>query len=99
MSRFTIEIAEGVAGLTGSGLMTIPALAVLVALQGVFSPTGYKPYVVVALPSRVLFLSKYFFVGSDSVGIACMEDHQCGDRRYHRWCNTCEVACWAMSSW
>jgi len=61
-SRFTIEIVAWVAGpwaavdLTGTWLMTIPALAILVALPGVFSTTGDKRHVVVAVPGRIRFL-------------------------------------------
>jgi hypothetical protein len=36
--------------------MTIPALAILVALPGVFSTIGDKRHVVVAVPGRVRFL-------------------------------------------
>jgi hypothetical protein len=58
-TRFAIEIAAWVAGpwaaadLTGNWLMTIPVLAILVALPGVFSTTGDKRHVVVAVPGRV----------------------------------------------
>ena len=61
-SRFAIEIVAWVAGpwaaadLTGSWFMTIPALAILVALPGVFSTIGDKRHVVVAVPGRVRFL-------------------------------------------
>jgi len=65
-SRFGIEIVAWVAGpwaaadITGSWLMTIPALAVLVALPGVFSTTGDKRHVVVAVPGRIRFLIEVF---------------------------------------
>ena len=58
-TRFAIEIAAWVAGpwaaaeLTGSWLATIPVLAILVALPGVFSTTGDKRHVVVAVPGRI----------------------------------------------
>ncbi len=61
-SRFSIEVAAWVAGpwaaaeLTGTWLMTIPTLAVLVALPGVFSTTGDKRHVYVAVPGRVRLL-------------------------------------------
>ncbi|MEE8045283.1 MAG: hypothetical protein V3T49_00430 [Dehalococcoidia bacterium] len=44
------------ADLTGTWLMTIPALAILVALPGVFSTTGDKRHVVVAVPGRIRLL-------------------------------------------
>lgn len=58
-SRFAIEVVAWVAGpwaaadLTGTWLMTIPALAILVALTGVFSTPGDKKHVVVAVPGPV----------------------------------------------
>jgi hypothetical protein len=58
-TRFAIEVAAWVAGpwaaadLTGSWLATIPVLAILVALPGVFSTTGDKRHIVVAVPGRV----------------------------------------------
>ena len=61
-SRFAIEIVAWVAGpwsvadLTGTWLMTIPALAILVALPGVFSTKGDKKHVVVAVPGRIRLL-------------------------------------------
>jgi len=64
-SRFAIEIAAWVAGpwaaadLAGTWLATLPALAILVALPGVFSTTGDKRHVVVAVPGRVRFLIEF----------------------------------------
>ena len=61
-SRFAIEIVAWVAGpwavadLVGTWLVTVPALAILVALPGVFSTTGDKRHVVVAVPGRIRFL-------------------------------------------
>lgn len=61
-SRFAIEVVAWVAGpwaaadLTGTWLMTIPALAILVALPGVFSTLGDKKHVVVAVPGPVRLL-------------------------------------------
>ncbi|MBT3995276.1 MAG: hypothetical protein HOF01_05705 [Chloroflexi bacterium] len=60
-SRFAIELVAWTAGpwaaadLTGSWLATIPALAILVALPGVFSTIGDKRHVVVAVPGRIRF--------------------------------------------
>ncbi|MBT3863647.1 MAG: hypothetical protein HOF71_08095 [Chloroflexi bacterium] len=60
-SRFAIELVAWIVGswaaadLTGSWLATIPALAILVALPGVFSTTGDKLHVVVAVPGRIRF--------------------------------------------
>jgi hypothetical protein len=65
-SRFAIEVVAWVAGpwaaadLTGNWLMTIPALAILVALPGVFSTTGDKKHVVVAVPGPVRLLIEIF---------------------------------------
>jgi len=61
-SRFAIEIVAWVAGpwaaadLAGTWLMTIPALAILIALPGVFSTVGDKKHVVVAVPGPVRLL-------------------------------------------
>ena len=61
-SRFAIELVASIAGpwvaadLAGNWLAAIPALAVLVALPGVFSTTGDKRHVVVAVPGRIRFL-------------------------------------------
>ena len=61
-SRFAIELVAWIAGpwaaadLAGNWLAAIPALAVLVALPGVFSTTGDKRHVVVAVPGRIRFL-------------------------------------------
>ena len=43
-------------GLTDTWLTTIPVLAILVALPGVFSTTGDKRHVVVAVPGRIRLL-------------------------------------------
>lgn len=62
VSRFAVEIVAWVAGpwaaadITGTWLMTIPSLAALVALPGVFSTPGDKKHVVIAVPGRVRFL-------------------------------------------
>jgi hypothetical protein len=61
-SRFVIEIAAWVAGpwaaadITGTWFAAIPVLAILVALPGVFSTTGDKRHVVVAVPGRIRLL-------------------------------------------
>ena len=58
-SRFAIEVVAWVAGpwaaaeLTGTWFAVIPTLIVLVALPGVFSTTGDKRHVVVAVPGRI----------------------------------------------
>ena len=58
-SRFAIEVVAWVAGpwaaaeLAGTWLAIVPTLIVLVALPGVFSPTGDKRHVVVAVPGRI----------------------------------------------
>jgi len=46
----------GCSRFTGNWLAAIPALAVLVTLPGVFSTTGDKRHVVVAVPGRIRFL-------------------------------------------
>ena len=61
-SRFAIELVASIASpwvaadLAGNWLAAIPALAVLVALPGVFSTTGDKRHVAVAAPGRIRFL-------------------------------------------
>ena len=58
-SRFGIELVAWTAGpwaaaaIVGSWLATIPALIVLIALPGIFSTTGDKRHVVVAVPGRI----------------------------------------------
>lgn len=58
-TRFAIELAAWIAGpwaaadLAGNWLVTIPVLAIFVALPGVFSTTGDKRHVVVAVPGRI----------------------------------------------
>jgi hypothetical protein len=61
-SRFAIELVAWVAGpwaaadISGTWITAIPVLAVLVALPGVFSTTGDKRHVVVAVPGRIRLL-------------------------------------------
>ena len=60
-SRFAIELVAWIAGpwaaadLAGNWLAAIPSVAILVALPGVFSTTGDKRHVVVAVPGRIRF--------------------------------------------
>ncbi len=61
-SRFAVEIVAWVAGpwaaadLAGTWLAIIPVLIVLVALPGVFSTSGDKRHVIVAVPGRIRLL-------------------------------------------
>ncbi len=61
-TRFAIELVAWIAGpwaaaeIVGAWWMTIPTLAVLVALPGVFSTPGDKRHVVVAVPGRIRLL-------------------------------------------
>ncbi|NQW19688.1 MAG: hypothetical protein HQ477_03030 [Chloroflexi bacterium] len=60
-SRFAIEIIAWIAGpwaaadISGTWFVTIPVLAVLLALPSVFSTVGDKRHIVVAVPGRVRF--------------------------------------------
>lgn len=61
-TRFSIELVAWIAGpwaaaeIAGAWWMTIPALAILVAMPGVFSTPGDKRHVVVAVSGRVRLL-------------------------------------------
>ena len=116
-TRFAIEVAAWVAGpwaaaeLAGNWLVTIPVLAILVALPGVFSTTGDKRHVVVAVPGRVrLFIEillaavaiysalvVWTYVGAIVVAVIVLAMFVAGAPRA-RWLFSNEPAHWPLPS-